>query len=553
MTNVDLIRAARSGTLQLDELSGNSHIQGEHGQLYLAAILATELMRKGSDFSSFRDGLVSRTGYGGFLSSEDSSSSGVDNQVRAMLLAKQNGDSLVEGSRLQDFVDSYVRRAGATDEHMASFLSTVMLHPLSIPEAVALTEATTNSGDVLNFERLRDQGYILGDKHSTGGIGDGISLFLAPLVASIIPYLKIPMMSGRSLGFTGGTLDKMESIGMEVAMSPAEIEAQLLDIGLAIFSQTEHIAPLDKRMYNMRDLVDAVPDIGLICASIMGKKLTENLDALVLDVKTGNGAFFSALDRAQAYARLAVDVGYGSKVATSAIVTDMNQPLGRFAGNRLEMIETIALLSGQWKHSRYVHVALALAEKLVSLAYDCKGDSGRRLNGDQLYAAGVGSDRLALAKFRQMVEAQKGDVAYVDRIASEYGDVSSDQTLYERLRRTSGTERVDVLKRALGFESDDLYVTPVVAGQGGYLTAVDVQPFGLAIKALGEGDDKGAPHTGFVTFAELNGRVAQGTELGLVVHRGTGGNPEAFGQYFTINETPDVQSSLVRQTFDKAV
>lgn len=550
VTSVELIRAAREGTLDLDVYASAS-LTGNH----IAAILATELARNPEGFEDFRNALTTKKAYAGFLSGDRPTHAVVDSTVRRLLDKKREGRSLAGDDSFNNFLSSYATASGPLrdavgDGHMASFLATVMMYPLDVAETLALTQLTTDSGSTFDFSSLREEGYVLGDKHSTGGIGDGISLVLAPLVASVISYLKIPMMSGRGLGHTGGTLDKLESIGVNVGMDEGAVLEQLREVGFAIFGQTPQIAPLDKKMYGMRDAVDAVPDIGLICASIMGKKLAENLDALVLDVKTGNGAFFSELAAAVEYSKLASQVGAGAGVHTSAIITDMNQPLGRYAGNRLEIIETIELLSRHRRDSRYMQVALVLAAELASQAAAAHGTEA--VDAHVLYDAGIRDHSAALDAFRRMVEAQGGDRDYVDHVAARYGDDCS--SLYDELRHLSGQHRVDELKRALGYDGD-LHVTPVVAERDGYLSGVAVEPLGQSIKALGAGryspSDTVDDEVGFVTFAELGDGVREGDELGIVVHKDKG-NPDVFRNHFTISDTIVAPPRTVVNTYHHA-
>src|SRR5512133_556492 len=228
------------------------------------------------------------------------------------------------------------------DYQMAALLMACFLRGLDRGETTALTEAMLGSGD--RFQ-LADIGMPRVDKHSTGGVGDKVSLVLAPLIASL--GVAVPMMSGRGLGHTGGTLDKLESIpGFRTNLTLAEARAQIDRLGCAMLGQTPEIAPADKRLYALRDVTATVESIPLIAASIMSKKLAEGLNALVLDVKVGSGAFMKTRDEARLLARTLAGIGRGMGKKVSALLTAMDQPLGRAVGNALEVVETIELLRG---------------------------------------------------------------------------------------------------------------------------------------------------------------------------------------------------------------
>src|SRR3989475_12950495 len=242
-----------------------------------------------------------------------------------------------------EFLIAGYTRSEIPDYQMAAWLMVVLLKGLTRAELSALTEAMLHAGQVLDFSDLPAKKV---DKHSTGGVGDKTSLVIAPVVAA--GGLLVPMISGRGLGHSGGTLDKLESIpGFNVHLSLAEFRRVLATCGCALIGQTAEIAPADKKIYALRDVTGTVESPNLICASIMSKKLAEGIDALVLDVKTGSGAFMKKEEDAVFLAKLMVETGerMGKKVV--ALITDMDQPLGRMVGNSLEVAECIAILRGE--------------------------------------------------------------------------------------------------------------------------------------------------------------------------------------------------------------
>ena len=274
-----------------------------------------------------------------------------------------------------------------SEGQVAAFAMAVFFNGLSRPECVALTRAMMESGDVLDWSDAGLPGPSL-DKHSTGGVGDKVSIPLAPLLACC--GLQVPMLSGRGLGATGGTLDKLEAIpGFRTDLSLSEITTLTQKVGCVITGASAELAPADRRLYGLRDVTATVPSIPLITASIMSKKLAEGLDALVLDVKVGSGAFMKTLGEGRELARLLVETGRRMGVATTALITDMSQPLGRMAGNALEVDETVRALSGEGPND------------LVSLT--CS------LGAELLLAAGmVASNDEALALLQRHIDTGAG-------------------------------------------------------------------------------------------------------------------------------------------------
>src|SRR5579872_4460790 len=324
--------------------------------------------------------------------------------MRAVDLIRRKRDSgELTREEIEELIAAYTR-GDVPDYQMSAWLMAVVLRGMSRPEIAALTEAMLHSGRVLDFSDLPGRKV---DKHSTGGVGDKTSLVIAPIVAA--GGLKVPMISGRGLGHSGGTLDKLESIpGFNVNLSLSDFRRVLETCGCALIGQTAEIAPADKKIYALRDVTGTVESSALICASIMSKKLAEGIDALVLDVKTGSGAFMKKLEDAANLAELLVDTGkrMGKKVV--ALLTDMNQPLGRKAGNAMEVAESIEVLSGGGP-ADLRDLCLELAAWMFFLGERVKSvEEGKKLSTDLIVSGH------AREKFREIVVLQGGDVAVID-------------------------------------------------------------------------------------------------------------------------------------------
>ncbi len=360
------------------------------------------------------------------------------------------------------------------DYQMAAWLMAVMLRGMTREETAALTHSMLHSGEVLDLSFLPAKKV---DKHSTGGVGDKTSLVLAPLVAA--GGLYVPMISGRGLGHTGGTLDKLESIpGFRVDLSVSEFHRVLKACGTSMIGQTEKIAPADRKLYALRDVTGTVESPYLICASIMSKKLAEGTDALVLDVKTGSGAFMKKEEDAVFLAELMVETGERIGKQMAALITDMNQPLGRMVGNALEVQECIEVLHGGGP-ADLRELCLELAAWMFFLGGTVKTvEEGKRLS-EQIIVSGKAFDR-----FRQMVELQGGDISTID-----------DPT------RLPGTDhRVEVPSSRVG-----------------YVTAVACEQVGTACVILGGGrerkEDSVDPTVGIVVHKKIGDAVSVGEPL----------------------------------------
>ncbi|MBD8686362.1 MULTISPECIES: thymidine phosphorylase [unclassified Rhizobium] len=288
----------------------------------------------------------------------------------------------------------------------AAFAMAVFFRGMSRDETVALTLAMRDSGDVLSWA---DIGKPIADKHSTGGVGDNVSLMLAPIVAAC--GLAVPMISGKGLGHTGGTLDKLESIaGYDIMPDEVLFRRTVRDVGCAIIGQTGDLAPADKRLYAIRDVTATVDSVPLITASILSKKLAAGLETLVLDVKFGNGAFMQSVGEAEQLARSLVEVANGAGVKTSALITDMNEPLADTAGNALEIIHCLEFLRGEKAGTRIDTTVFAFAaEMLVQSGAASSLEEGER---QARHALNSGQ---AMERFGQMIAALGGPADFVDR------------------------------------------------------------------------------------------------------------------------------------------
>jgi len=308
-----------------------------------------------------------------------------------VIRTKRDGGAVGEDA-LRWMIDAYTREY-VSDAQMAAFAMAVLLNGMERDEIRVMTDAMIASGERMSFAGL---GKTTVDKHSTGGVGDKITLPLAPLVASF--GVAVPQLSGRGLGHTGGTLDKLESIpGWRAALTNEELTAQLASVGAVVCAAGSGLAPADKRLYALRDVTGTVEAIPLIASSIMSKKIAEGTAALVLDVKFGSGAFMRDVDKARELARTMVELGTDSGVATTALLTDMNAPLGRAIGNANEVRESVEVLAGGGP-ADVVELTLALAREMLALAGHPDADVEAALR-----------DGRAMDTWRAMIAAQGGD------------------------------------------------------------------------------------------------------------------------------------------------
>ncbi|MEZ4463077.1 MAG: thymidine phosphorylase [bacterium] len=392
------------------------------------------------------------------------------------LIERKRDRGRLAADEIRTLIAAYTR-GDVPAYQMSALLMAIYLNGMDDAELTAWTQAMLYSGKVLDLGHIRGAKV---DKHSTGGVGDKISLPLAPLVAAC--GLKVPMVSGRGLGHTGGTLDKLESItGFRTDLSTERFIEMVDQLGLSLIGQTAEIAPADKKLYALRDVTGTVSSIPLIASSIMSKKMAEGIDALVLDVKVGSGAFMRTVEEARVLARTMVAVGEGMGRKVVALLTDMDQPLGLTCGNALEVVEAIDILRGGGP-ADVRELTLVLAREMLELGGVDPAEAERALD-----------DGRALARFRTVVEAQGGDPRLVD-------DPS-------RLPKAPKIE-------------------PFLAPQSGYVTAIDTRMVGLAALVLGAGrqqaEDAVDPRVGLVLAHRLGDRVEAGEPLLWIHHDDVG-------------------------------
>lgn len=364
-------------------------------------------------------------------------------QVREMLARKRDGEAL-DAATIGELVSGIVN-GSVGDEQLGAFAMAVFLNGMEDDECVALTQAMRDSGRVLRWDEPALPGPVL-DKHSTGGLGDVTSLLIAPILAACGAH--VPMIAGRGLGHTGGTVDKLEAIpGYEVSPATDRFQAVVRDVGCAIIGQTGELAPADRRLYAVRDVTATVESVPLIVASILSKKLAEGLDGLALDVKTGNGAVMTDPEQARYLARRLTEVGTLAGVRTHVMLSDMSQPLADSAGNALEIMEVVDCLRGHPRRDSLMTLSRELAvEALVAGGLANDHDDAERRVGDAL-ASGRAAER-----FAAMVKAQGGPADLVEHPERHLPAAPVVEEVYAD--RSGFVETMDV--RALGMAVVDL-------------------------------------------------------------------------------------------------
>ena len=388
---------------------------------------------------------------------------------------------------IRDLVQGVVD-GSLSDDELTDWLRGVYDEGLAEPEIIALTEAMRDSGDVLEWGP--DISELIVDKHSTGGVGDKVSLVLAPALAAC--GLRVPMISGRGLGHTGGTLDKLESIpGFRVEISTDELRGQVNRIGVAMVGQSDALVPADCRMYALRDVTGTVASIPLITSSIVSKKAAEGLSALVLDVKFGRAAFMVERERAEELARSMVDAANGMGIRTTAVLTSMEHPLGCAIGNSLEVLESVETLCGSGPEDleELVCVQGGILLHATSLAEDAQ--TGAVMIHDSL------QDGSAFERFRLMVKAQGGDASILDSDAS--------------------------LMRGLGLMDPNLNTTELSVGESGWVEGIDAMAIARVCLGLGAGrirlGDSVDRAVGVILEAQVGDRLEEGEPWMVLYHR----------------------------------
>ena len=388
---------------------------------------------------------------------------------------------------IRDLVQGVVD-GSLSDDELTDWLRRVYDEGLAEPEIITLTEAMRDSGDVLEWGP--DISELIVDKHSTGGVGDKVSLVLAPALAAC--GLRVPMISGRGLGHTGGTLDKLESIpGFRVEISTDDLRGQVNRIGVAMVGQSDALVPADCRMYALRDVTGTVASIPLITSSIVSKKAAEGLSALVLDVKFGRAAFMVERERAEELARLMVDTANGMGIRTTAVLTSMEHPLGCAIGNSLEVLESVETLCGSGPEDleELVCVQGGILLHATDLAEDAQ--TGAVMIHDSL------QDGSAFERFRLMVEAQGGDASILDSDAS--------------------------LMRGLGLMDPNLNTTELSVGEAGWVEGIDAMAIARVCLGLGAGrirlGDSVDRAVGVILEAQVGDRLEEGEPWMVLYHR----------------------------------
>lgn len=399
--------------------------------------------------------------------------------AQEIIRKKRDGQALSE-EEIRFFING-VRDSTVSEGQIAALAMTIFFNDMSMSERVALTMAMRDSGTVLDWKNLNLNGPVV-DKHSTGGVGDVTSLMLGPMVAACGGY--VPMISGRGLGHTGGTLDKLEAIpGFDIFPDDSRFRDIIKEVGVAIIGQTSSLAPADKRFYATRDITATVDSIPLITASILAKKLAEGLDALVMDVKVGSGAFMPTYPLSQDLAQAIVDVANGAGVRTTALLTDMNQVLASSAGNAVEVREAVRFLTGDYRNPRLSEVTMALCvEMLIS------GQLARDENDAHTKLQAVLDNGKAAEVFGRMVAAQKGPTDFIERYDHYLPGAMLSKAVY--------------------------------ADHDGYVSEMDTRALGMAVVAMGGGRRQASDSidysVGFTEMVRLGERVDSERPLAVI-------------------------------------
>ncbi len=430
------------------------------------------------------------------------------------IIRRKRDGGVLTAAEIAAFVEGLSQET-ISEGQVAAFAMAVFFQGMTPEEIVALTLAMRDSGEVLSWAGV---GKPIADKHSTGGVGDNVSLMLAPIVAAC--GLAVPMISGRGLGHTGGTLDKLQSIpGYDVMPDAATFRRVVDEVGCAIIGQTGDLAPADKRLYAIRDVTATVESIPLITASILSKKLAAGLESLVLDVKVGNGAFMAKAEDAEALARSLVTVANGAGVRTTALLTDMNEPLADAAGNAVEVQNAVDFLAGKKSGTRLEEVTLALGAEML-------------LN------AGVAADlETAFSRCRDALSSGK---------AADY---------FGRMVHALGGP-VDFMDRADRYLPKAAIEIPVLAAADGYLASADTRGLGLCVVALGGGRQRPTDaidhRVGLTGLLPLGSAIAKGDVI-ATVHANDRDSGERAAQMVTASFGIDADQPALRPAIGQRI
>lgn len=430
---------------------------------------------------------------------------------------KRDGQTL-SAEEIQQFVAG-ITDDSVADSQIAALAMAVYFRGMELEENVALALAMRDSGRCLRWANLNLPGPVL-DKHSTGGVGDVVSLMLGPLIAACGGF--VPMISGRGLGHTGGTLDKLSAIpGYNPFPTPERLRQVVREVGVAIIGQTSDLAPADRRFYATRDITATVESIALITASILSKKLAAGLDVLVMDVKAGSGAFMPSMAASIALAERIVEVGNGAGVRTSALITDMSQPLASSAGNSLETTEAVRYLKGDERNPRLHAITMALCSEMLLAGGLAVSEDDARLQLEQALDSGRAAEI-----FARMVAELGGPADFIEH--------------YPRYLPAAPVLR------------------PVYAERSGFVAAMDTRALGMAVCALGGGrrlaSDQLDYRVGLTQFVELGQWVAADQPL-LLIHaadeRGADEAARRIRSAISLSEAAPAALPLVYQTIHR--
>ena len=427
-------------------------------------------------------------------------------RIYDLILKKRNG-GILTAEEIAAFIDGYVK-GSIPDYQAAALCMAIYFRGMTDEETAALTDCMARSGDMIDLSRFGD---LTVDKHSTGGVGDKTTLIVAPIVASLGG--KVAKMSGRGLGHTGGTVDKLEAIpGMRVTMEREEFLRQVEEIGIAVIGQSGNLTPADKKLYALRDVTATVDSIPLITSSVMSKKIAAGSKSIVLDVKAGSGAFMKTPDDARILARNMVAIGKACGRRMSALITDMSRPLGTAVGNTLEVVEAVKVLRGASKGDLY-DVCVALASEMTMLFAGVT-----HAEAESLVVSAIESGK-AFQKMQEWVAAQGGDSAWLS--SAEYGDGAA-------------------------------MAVPVLSPAHGYLTAMDTEAIGSAAVILGAGRSKKEDaidcSAGILVHKKTGDAVEKGQALATLYTNDAAAVEPAMKRYLdalTVGPEPPAESGLI--------